>query len=120
MLRISFVMSRRVDVGVQLLRPQGAPFVVEGDRVRNSFILQLTSRRDAQLDAKLVGRGDGLEFVLPSERVQVPPMGQARLTIVVTAPKGAPASTFSVDVVEDGAEGEVVHRAEGRLVTGRP
>lgn len=116
----TFVMSRRDDVGAQLLRPQGAPFVVEGDRVRNSFVLQLTSRRDAPLDVKLVGRGEGLEFVLPGERVQVPPMGQARLTVVVTAPKTAASTPFSVDVVEDAEGDEVVHRAEGRFVTGRP
>jgi cytochrome c oxidase accessory protein FixG len=116
----TFVLWRRDDVGAQLLRAPGAPFVVEGDRVRNAFVLQITSRRDAPVEVLVDGRGEGLAFVLPDGHVAVEPMGQARVTVVVTAPRGTPPRAFSVEAVERRPGGDLVHRAEGRFVSGRP
>jgi cytochrome c oxidase accessory protein FixG len=106
--------SRREDVSGQVLRASGAPYVVEGDTIRNSFTVVIGNRRDAPMDLVLTGEGEGLHFAFPAERVAVSAMGTARVSVVVTAPRGHQPAPFTVLLTE--ASTGRAHRASGRFV----
>jgi cytochrome c oxidase accessory protein FixG len=109
-----FAVARRDDLGGQLVRAAGAPFVVDGGTVRNSFQLVVSSRRDAPVELELAGHGDGLTFAFPAQTLTLGPMGHARIAVVVTAPQERGPSPFVVTITEVGTD--EAHRAEGRFI----
>jgi cytochrome c oxidase accessory protein FixG len=111
----SVALSRRTEFEVSLLREAGAPFVVEGDTIRNSFTLHLVNKQDDPLEVVLAPEGDSvLTFVIAATDVSVDAMGARRVNVVVTAPKGSADKSFRIGVRRP-SEGPVVW-AKGKFV----
>ncbi|MBK6514427.1 MAG: hypothetical protein IPG04_09980 [Polyangiaceae bacterium] len=80
------VISRHTSFEANLLRAPGAPFVVEDGRVRNSFTLHLVNKEDEKATFELSAEGVDLAA---SPRVEVAPLDDARVTVVVSTPRRA-------------------------------
>lgn len=103
----------RTPFEANLLRQPGIPYTREGDNVRNSFELHLVNKRDVEAKFDIAGTADpNLEFVLPMEHVVLPPLGTARVPVVVTAAHGGD-RPFSLRVTADDG---VVREAKARML----
>ena len=109
----TFSLSRRHDITSQLLRAPGAPFVVEGESVRNTFTLRVESHRDAPVTLEVVGDDPELAFTVASP-LRLDAMGSARIPLVVSAARGASPRAFDVIVVDPAKEAS--YRVEGRFL----
>lgn len=88
----AFSIRARDDIQARILRLRGMPYVVEESTIRNAFEVHLVNDGDRprtfELEASLVGvegtvsAGDGDDA---RERLEVPPWGDRRLTVVVRA-----------------------------------
>jgi cytochrome c oxidase accessory protein FixG len=97
------VISRHTSFEANLLRAPGAPFVVEDGRVRNSFTLHLVNKEDEKATFELSAEGVDLAA---SPRVEVAPLDDARVTVVVSTPVEQKASRWKLRVkkVPEGEE----------------
>jgi len=108
----AFAAAGRDDVATQLLRAPGAPFVVEGGTVRNSFVLVVSNHRDASIVVDVGGQGDGLTFATGSP-LTLDAMESRRVPVVVTGASGGPSRAFEVVLSEPGG---ARHAAQGRFL----
>ncbi len=112
----TIAVSRRTSFEANMLRERGAPFVIEGDRVRNSYALHLINKRAAPETFTLTPQAvPGLEFSIPRTTVELGSMQDVRLNIVVTAPRGFKDRDIAIDVSTHTGE---VHAAKVRFVGG--
>jgi cytochrome c oxidase accessory protein FixG len=79
---------RRTDFEATLLRlPGQAPYTVADGQVRNTLQLHLVNKRaDAESYRLDVEPVEGMDAVLPVQRVQVEPMASTRLSLVLVVP----------------------------------
>lgn len=84
----SAALAGRSDWHAQLLRLPGIPYVVEGELVRNSYELHLSSERDVVTAFSIEATCEipGAELTVP-ETVELAPLGGERITVVVRAPR---------------------------------
>ena len=98
----TFAFGSRTDVEANLLRLRGAPFVVEGERVRNSYELHLVNKLATRTTFRLtaeVPAGVDAEIVLPLPEVTLDSLAQARAPVFVSVARaGWRGGTFPVRV----------------------
>jgi cytochrome c oxidase accessory protein FixG len=95
----TFAFGKRVEVETHLLRLSGAPFVIDGGRVRNSYELHLVNKRAARTTFRVVAEVPAsAEVVLPVAEVTVESLGQVRVPVFVSVPRAAWQRQFQVEV----------------------
>jgi cytochrome c oxidase accessory protein FixG len=85
----SFAVSRHLPFEANLLRLQGAPFVLESQntRVRNSLELHLVNKRGTDVRFELAPTpGQDLEYVLAKTSIELHSLGSARVPVFVIGP----------------------------------
>jgi cytochrome c oxidase accessory protein FixG len=112
----TIAVSRRTSFEANMLRERGAPFVIEGERVRNSYALHLMNKRAEPVTFTLTPQAvPELEFLIPRSTVELGPMKDVRVNIVVTAPRGFKDRDIAIDVANEKGE---VKAAKVRFVGG--
>jgi hypothetical protein len=81
-----------------LLRARGAPFVVDGDLVRNTFEIHVVNKRDVAIAAELSTEAPPGADVGVAPTLDVAPLGSARTMLVVRMPRAALAAGSQVRV----------------------
>jgi cytochrome c oxidase accessory protein FixG len=93
----------RTSFEATLTRARGAPFVVEGDRVRNTFVVHLINKLDEPVRFQLSSESPAGVEVDVAEVVDVQPMGNTSVPCVAsmsTTTKGAASVRLSVGLAE--------------------
>jgi cytochrome c oxidase accessory protein FixG len=86
----AFALRSRRDFEAQIARLPGAPYVLEGDTVRNSFQLHLVNKRKGrEAFALAVEAPPQAAVVLPLPRVEIDGLGDARVPLFVSMPRAA-------------------------------
>jgi cytochrome c oxidase accessory protein FixG len=97
-------------VTVSLIRMTGMPYVVEGDEVRNQFLLRVLNKRNAtqHFAVTLTGDSKALRWTGGEQAIEVGPLGEETRTIVVVTSRAQLHGAFPVMVrvhsVEHGTE----------------
>jgi cytochrome c oxidase accessory protein FixG len=98
----------RKPFSVTVLRTQGLPFTIEEGRIRNLYTFQLHNKADARAVLQVAPAADalagreGVEFLVPQPRVELPAMGDAPVSMFVSMPRTsyAAAEDFSFTVTD--------------------
>jgi cytochrome c oxidase accessory protein FixG len=111
-----FVMraADRQSFQVTVMRSQGMPYIIEGDRIRNLYTMHLQNKTDAPRVYFLAAAADalagheGVEFIIPQTRIDLGRMGDQQLTVFAMMSK----SSYSLPedfhfAVTDSASGAV-------------
>ncbi len=86
----AFAFRGRSTYEANLLRLPGAPFVLEGDQVRNSFEIHLVNKQSVATRFALVAEPpDGMRIVMPLAEVTLEPLEQRRIPVFASAARGA-------------------------------
>lgn len=104
----SFAFRSRSEVEANLLRLPGAPFVLDGERLRNSYELHVVNKRAVRTTFRIVAEAPAdVEVVLPLAEVTLESLGQQRVPVFVSLPRAEWHGRFSVQlhVVAEGAPG---------------
>lgn len=113
----SVAVSTRTGYEATLLREKGAPYVVEGDSVRNSFTLHLVNKEGSSEAFRIEAEpSEGLSFVVAPEEVTLEALADTRVRVVVVGQKGLYGGdkTFYVNLTRS-SDGEK-KRAKSRFV----
>ncbi|MDQ3037702.1 MAG: cytochrome c oxidase accessory protein CcoG [Myxococcota bacterium] len=96
---LGIAVSRHQPLEATILRMRGAPFVVDGDVVRNTFEIHIVNKRDAAVVVALepIGASGDAEIDV-ARRLELPPLGSARTMLVVRMPRDRRAAASSVRV----------------------
>ncbi len=97
----TFAFGKRTEVEANLLRLPGAPFALDGERIRNSYELHLVNKRTARTTFRLeasVPAGTDAELVMPLAEVTLDSLAQARVPLFVSVPRRTWRGGFSVHV----------------------
>lgn len=114
----TFAFGKHVRFEANLLRLQGAPYVLEaeGARVRNALELHLVNKRGEAVEFTITPEsGSDLEFVIARPRLTLPSLGSARVPVFVMAPNDHKPRTLRLRV-DDGHSPRMV---EGPFVAPR-
>ncbi len=102
----TFAFRRREPFEANLLRLPGAPFVREGDTVRNGFELHVVNKTSHPVTFNIRPHEDGeLRWVVPLNDVTIEPLGSRRLPLFVTGIRGGRA--LHVQIAADGKSKDV-------------
>ena len=82
-----FAFQRHTPFEANLLRLPGAPYVVEGEVVRNSLEIHLLNKVDREALFTLELPEEGVEVVTPSTEITLPAMGSRRVPLFVRFPR---------------------------------
>lgn len=75
-----------------LMRLRALPYVVDGDRVRNSFELHLVNKRASHAEFVVEAQGpDELQYTISIPRVSLEPLQSQRIPVFVSYPRGSSA-----------------------------
>jgi cytochrome c oxidase accessory protein FixG len=86
----TFALRGRRDFEASLARLPGAPYALEGGEVRNAFQLHLVNKRAGREAFSLrVEAPPSVAVVLPMSRVEVEGLGDARVPVFLSMPRGA-------------------------------
>jgi cytochrome c oxidase accessory protein FixG len=114
----AFATLHRAAFEAHLLRPVGATFTVEGDTVRNVFVLHLVNKLPAATTFRLEPEPlAGAEVALAPREVRLESLGDQRFSVVVRQPLlGFVAGTpLRIRIVADAEAGPIVAVAESPL-----
>jgi cytochrome c oxidase accessory protein FixG len=104
----AIALRARTPFEANLLRLQGAPFVLEGARVRNALELHLVNKHAATTTFRVEGvRGAGLEYVMPAHEVALDSLAERRLPIFVLGPNDRAPRRVRIEV-SDGTTSRMV------------
>ncbi|WP_224242789.1 cytochrome c oxidase accessory protein CcoG [Hyalangium gracile] len=110
-------LARRTPFEANLLRMQGAPYLLEEGSVRNQFELHLVNKNPGEATFRLeVKAPEAVRVVLPQREVRLGSLESFRVPLFMTVEQGALVLPFEFTVeVGDPASGEV-KRLEGRFL----
>ncbi len=111
--------GRRTPFEANLIRPPGAAFVIEGERVRNLLQLHLVNKLAAAATFTVEAEGpDGAEITIAQREVRIESLEDQRIPVVVQIPTGSfvPGSELRLRVRTVGADGPVEMTACGTLL----
>jgi len=104
----TFALRSHTHFEANMLRLPGAPYVLEGGRVRNMLELHLVNKRGEPTRFTLTpDTSSGIEYVLSQRTLTLPAMGQRRIPIFATAPDDRVPRRVSIRV-DDGEKPRVV------------
>lgn len=108
---IGFVAAaRRLPFEATLIRQQGAPFVIDGPKIRNAYLLHVVNKtRDTTTFDLSLALPTGTTALLPVPTVTLPSLGDIRIPVVVERP-------FPVSGGEFDVKAKTLDRATGRVV----
>jgi cytochrome c oxidase accessory protein FixG len=92
-----FAFRSRSELEANLLRLRGAPFVIDGERIRNSYELHLVNKRAARTTFRLAAEAPA-DIVLPVTEVTLDSLAQARVPVFVTVARAGWHGAFPVRV----------------------
>lgn len=108
----------RAPLEATLLRAPGAPYVLDGDKLRNQFAVHLVNKSPHPARFRLTAAGANAEFALPQADLALKPLESVRVPLFATMPRasfrGPTPITVTVTMTGDGRT--VEHRAEGRFL----
>jgi cytochrome c oxidase accessory protein FixG len=84
----TFAFGQRTEVEANLLRLPGAPFVVDGERLRNAYELHLVNKRGVRTTFQLEPDAP-VDFVLPLREVTLDSLEQARIPVFASVPRAS-------------------------------
>ncbi|MBL9022077.1 MAG: cytochrome c oxidase accessory protein CcoG [Myxococcales bacterium] len=85
----SIAVTSRSGFEATMLREKGAPYVVEGETVRNSFTLHLVNKEGASENLRIEPEpSEGLSYVVSEPEVTIESLADTRVRIVVVGEKG--------------------------------
>ncbi len=93
----TFAFGARTEVEANLLRLPGAPFVIDGERIRNSYELHLVNKRGVRTTFQLAADAPA-DVVLPLAQVTLDSLAQARVPIFASVPRAGWHGGFPVRV----------------------
>jgi cytochrome c oxidase accessory protein FixG len=112
----AFAFSGRTSFEANLLRERGAPFVIDGDEVRNSYALHIVNKRAEPQTFELeLEAPHGFELSIAKSKIELGPMEDARVNVVVRAPRGTADREIGIEV--ESSTGEE-REAKARFVGG--
>lgn len=95
----SVSISGRDRFEANLLRQRGAPFVVDGDQVRNALELHVVNKRADTTDFEIsVEAGPDATFILPVQKLHLEPLKDARVPLFVSRPADGAADAPPIQV----------------------
>jgi cytochrome c oxidase accessory protein FixG len=96
-----FAFGKRVDVEANMLRVTGAPYVLEGDRVRNALHVHLVNKRaeTTTFEIEPVKVAANVDFLLPIRSVTLAPLGSVDLPLFASVARADYHGEFPVSVV---------------------
>ena len=85
---LSVALAHRSPFEATLLRGQGAPFVVDGDSLRNTFEIHVVNKRDTPAVLEIVASGapPRADVVIAPERVELAALASRRVPVIVRIP----------------------------------
>lgn len=90
---------RRADFEANLLRLRGAPYVLDGDQIRNSFELHVYNKRGEREAYAIEPEATGaMTFVVPIATVTLESMTDQRVPVFVTLPRASYAGDVDVKI----------------------
>ncbi len=108
-----FALSGRMPYEATLLRMRGAPYVVDGETIRNTFQLHVVNKEDHAITLTLRGEvPSDAELTLP-ESLELAALESRPIMVLVQFPRGGPSATGGTLLVtatldETGAEPAIV------------
>jgi polyferredoxin len=98
----------RTPFEANLLRFQGAPWVVDNGSVRNQFELHLVNKNPGEATFTIGVKGrDGMRVIVPQREIKLGSLESSRIPIFVSVDQDAGGAPFAVEVeVKDGASGK--------------
>jgi len=118
-LAASFAFGKHNDFEANILRLQGAPYVVEEGKIRNSFELHLINKRSSRETFEITpGEGQGASFVVPTPEVTLESLASRRVPIFVTREAAGFSGDFPIvlRVHRRGAAAEQSLLVQGKFV----
>lgn len=97
----------RPELPVTLVRQTGAPFVLDGEKVRNAYLVRTANKteKDELLTLEVVPANPRAEVTLPARTWPVPPQGIAAIPLFVEVERKSFAGPFDVAVKVTGKDG---------------
>jgi len=115
-LAAGYAFSGRRSFEANLLRERGAPFVVDGDQVRNSYALHLVNKRsEPQTFTVSLRAPTDFELSIASPTIDLGPREDAKVNVVVRAPRGVEDHEIGLHIENGLGEN---HEAKVRFVGG--
>jgi cytochrome c oxidase accessory protein FixG len=91
-----------------LVRGRGAPYVLDGELVRNHVLLHLINKRAEPVTLRIepeqrAGKGAPIQILIPQPRVSMSPLESRSIPVVLSAPRGgfSPGQEASLRVSEE-------------------
>lgn len=114
---LALTTGERVPFEASLLRAPGAPFVVDGDVVRDQFTLHLVNKSGGVQRMHLSPSGGDAEFTLPQSDIELQAAESLRVPLFVSVPRARFHGSFAVAVaVEVSGERAAHRRVEARFL----
>ncbi|MCS6898971.1 MAG: cytochrome c oxidase accessory protein CcoG [Myxococcales bacterium] len=83
----TLALGSRTAFAVNLLRPTGAPFTVEGAEIRNVYRLKLVSKRSEPSTLTITPSSSApISFVVSQPQVTLPPLGSLEVPVIAALP----------------------------------
>ena len=93
-------LGERRDLDANILRVTGAPYVLDGDLVRNALHVHLVNKRAVAVTFDIEPHGaPDAEFLVPIRTVTLVPLGSVDVPVFVTVPRAAYRGEFPVRVL---------------------
>jgi cytochrome c oxidase accessory protein FixG len=95
----TFAFRTRASYEANLLRLPGAPFVLDGDQIRNSFEIHLVNKRNQRTTFRVATEAPGgVEVVVPVDEVTLEPLEQRRIPVFASVPRADWHGRFDVAI----------------------
>jgi cytochrome c oxidase accessory protein FixG len=112
----TFSLQHHVAFEANLLRLQGAPYLLEAERVRNALELHVVNKRGEPVTFKLApAPGQDLTYVLARTSLTLAPFGEQRVPVFVLGPHDRKPRKVRIQI-DDGKEPRII---EGAFVAPR-
>ncbi|MGA9523862.1 MAG: cytochrome c oxidase accessory protein CcoG [Myxococcaceae bacterium] len=121
----TLALTLRTPFEANLLRFQGAPFVVDNGTIRNQYELHLVNKNPEEATFRIEVEGrDGMQVLVPQKEITLGSLESHRVPLFVTVDKASWTQPFHVKVeVEDQTSGQEKHmeaRFLGPRTQGQP
>jgi cytochrome c oxidase accessory protein FixG len=100
----TFALQKHTHFEANLLRLQGAPFVLDADKVRNALELHLVNKRGSPVTFALsAADATDIEYVFARRELTLAPLGEQRVPVFAIAPNDKQPRRIRIRI-DDGAE----------------
>lgn len=93
-----FAFGRHAPFEAGIARVGAAPFVLEGDTVRNAFTVHIVNKANLPATFTITARGNGVTFAVPIATASVPAFGDATLPVIATAKRPIVSVPIAIEI----------------------